>query len=58
MWVRLAIAQGEFLFVLDDLSSIQLRNADTVELGPRQKIFTVPAWDAAPARGPRLAAPS
>lgn len=51
--VRLGVMQGEFhwhkhdeqdefFFVLDGLFRIELKDADTVELGPRQA-FTVPA---------------
>jgi mannose-6-phosphate isomerase-like protein (cupin superfamily) len=34
--------QDEFFFVLDGVFRIELHNADTVELGPRQA-FSVPA---------------
>lgn len=53
VWVRLGVMQGEFhwhkhdeqdefFFVLDGRFLIELEQADTVELGPRQA-FTVPA---------------
>ncbi|WP_207935885.1 cupin domain-containing protein [Actinomadura sp. KC216] len=53
VWVRLGVMQGEFhwhkhdeqdefFFVLDGLFRIELQDAETVELGPRQA-FTVPA---------------
>jgi len=40
--MRLEVMQDEFFFVLDGLFRIELEDADTVELGPRQA-FSVPA---------------